>query len=111
MNRLFGILIVSAALSATTGFAHAGACADQIAQLRQAARAWAADRAAGPTAPQSIEAQLHHQPTPGTVQQGLTSAQLMFANSLTQAEALDAQGRESDCLLAVRRAKQMLGLD
>ena len=35
MGRLSTVLIVCATLSATTGLAHAGACADQITQLRQ----------------------------------------------------------------------------
>ena len=36
MSRVSAVLIVYAALSATTGLAHAGACANQITQLRQA---------------------------------------------------------------------------
>jgi hypothetical protein len=111
MSRLFAILIVYATLSATTGLAHAGACADQIAQLRQAVRPSAVDPATRPTAPQSIEAQLHHQPTPGTVGQGQTYAQLMFTAALVRAEALDAEGNEADCLLAARHAKGLLELD
>jgi hypothetical protein len=89
MSRLSAVLIVYAALSSTTGLAHAGACANQITQLRQAA-------------------QLGHQPTPESVRQAQTYAQLMFAADLAQAEALDAEGNEAECLLAAHRAKQML---
>jgi hypothetical protein len=32
----------------------------------------------------------------------------MFAASLAEAEALDAEGSEADCLLTARRAKQVL---
>ena len=87
MSRLSSLLIVCAALSAATGLAHAGTCADQITQLRQVA-------------------QLDHQPTPETVRQVQTYTQLMFAAALAEAEAL-AEGNEAECLLAAGRAKQM----
>jgi hypothetical protein len=69
MSRLSALLIVCATLSATTGLAHAGACADQITQLRQAA-------------------QLDHEPTPESVGQAQTYAQLSFAAELAQAEVI-----------------------
>ena len=87
MSRLPAVLIVYAALSATTGLAHAGACADQITQLRQAAH-------------------LDHQPE--SVGQGQTYAQLIVAGELAQAEAQDALGHEPNC--TARRAKQVLEL-
>ena len=65
MSRLSAVFIVSATLSATTGLAHAGACADQITQLRQAA-------------------QLGHKPTPEAVRQAQSYAQLMFAADLAR---------------------------
>jgi hypothetical protein len=64
MSRLSSLLIVCAALSAGTGLAQAGTCADQISQL-------------------------------------------MFAAALAEAEALNAEGNEAECLLAAGRAKQM----
>jgi hypothetical protein len=88
MSRLSSLLIVCAALSAGTGSAHAGTCTDQITQLRQVA-------------------QLDHQPTPETVRQVQTYTQLMFAAALAEAEALNAEGNEAECLLAAGRAKQM----
>jgi hypothetical protein len=107
--RQLSILIIF--LVATTAMAHAGVCADQIKQLRQATRQSAANIAAGPTARQSIGAQLHHQPTPQSVGEGETYAQSMFAADLAHAEAQDALGNEAECMLAARRAKQRLGLD
>ena len=89
MSRPSAVLIVCAALGATTGLAHAGACSNQIAQLRQAA-------------------QVDHEPTPESVNQSKTFDQLMFAAALAEAEALDAYGNEPDCLVAARRAKEML---
>ena len=88
MSRLSFLLIVCVALSAGTGLAHAGTCADQITQLRRVA-------------------QLDHQPTPETVRQVQTYGQLMFAAALAEAEALNVEGNEAECLLAASRAKQM----
>jgi hypothetical protein len=89
MRRLSTALIVCAALSTTTGLAHAGDCADRIRELRQAA-------------------QLAHYPTPESVGQAQTYAQLIFAAALAQAEAQDALGHEAECLLAAHRANQMI---
>ena len=88
MSRLSSLFIVCATLSAGTGSAHAGTCANQITQLRQVA-------------------QLDHQPTPETVRQVQTYGQLMFAAALAEAEALNVEGNEAECLLAASRAKQM----
>ena len=89
MDRLSAVLVVCAALSATTSLARAGGCNDEIRELRRAA-------------------QIEHEPTPESVREARTYDQLMFAASLAEAEALDAEGSEADCLLAARRAKQML---
>jgi hypothetical protein len=87
MKRLCLLLGVCAVLNATTGLAHAEACGDQIKQLRRTA-------------------QLDHEPTPESVTQSKTYAQLMFAAALAEAEALNAEGSEADCLQAADRAKQ-----
>jgi len=47
--------------------AHASACGDEIAQLEKAISQSKNDPAVGPTASQSIGAQLGHQPTPESV--------------------------------------------
>lgn len=86
MRRLSVILIVCATLGTTTGLAHAGACTDQIAELRQA--------------PQD-----GLKPEWGSLGQGRTYRQLMFSADLALASALDALGHEEDCQLAARRAK------
>ena len=91
MRQLSAVLVVCATLNATMGLAHAGACADQITQLRQAA-------------------QLDHEPMPESVGQAQSYAQLSFAAALAQAEAQDALGHEPDCLMAARRAKHVLEL-
>ena len=89
MDRLFTLLFVCAILSGTTALAQAGACADNIKELRQTA-------------------QRTHQPTPESVSQAQTYAELMFAAALAEAEAQDVLGQEADCMMAASRAKETL---
>lgn len=89
MSRLSAALTLWAALCVPTGLAYAGPCTDQIRQLRQAA-------------------QTDHAPTPESVWQAQSYDQLMFAAELAEAEALDAEGNEAQCLTAAQRAKQKL---
>jgi len=88
MRRLSTVLVAWTILSGTTGLAWAGACAEYIKALRQAA-------------------QLAHEPTPESLSSAQSYSQLMFAAALAQAEAHDVQGHEADCLIAARRAKEM----
>jgi hypothetical protein len=87
MRKLSTMLFICAILSATTGMASAGTCADSIKNVRQVA-------------------QVSHQPTPESVSQAQTYHQLMFAAALAQAEAQDVLGHEAECLIAARRAKE-----
>jgi hypothetical protein len=105
------VLIVCAALGVTISLAHAGPCGDEIAQLRDAVSRFASNPAAGPTAPQSLEAQLRRQPTPESVKRAQEQAQSRFAAALARGEALDAEGRHAECLQAITDAKRMLGLN
>jgi hypothetical protein len=50
----------------------------------------------------------NHQPTPGTVWQAQSYAQLMFAADLALAEAKDAVGNKDEHVLAARRANDEL---
>jgi hypothetical protein len=61
-------LIACATLGLSIASAHAGPCSDAIAQVQAAANQSTGNPAAGPTAPQSIGAQLGRQPTPESVQ-------------------------------------------
>jgi hypothetical protein len=88
MRRLSTVLVAWTILSGTTGLAWAGACAEHIKALRQAA-------------------QLAHEPTPESLSSVHSYSQLLFAAALAQAEAHDVLGHEADCLMAARRAKEM----
>jgi hypothetical protein len=110
MKRSQTILVYYAAAIMTMSLAHAGPCSDEIAQLQEAARQAATNPAAGPTAPQSVEAQRGRQPTPESVKRAQDTAQSRFAAALSRAEALDAEGRPAECMQAIADAKRMLGL-
>jgi hypothetical protein len=89
MRRLSTLLFIFVILSGTTDLARAGVCGDITRDLRQAA-------------------QLAHRPTPESVGQAQTYDELIFAAELAHAEAEDVLGHEGDCLLAARRAKEVL---
>jgi hypothetical protein len=61
------------------------------------------DPEAGPTAPQSIAAQLEHQPTPGSVKRAEEGAEP--AAGLMHAERLDARGDRAGCRASPSRRK------
>ena len=90
--------------------AQAGPCSKKIAQFEQAVRQSAGDPNAGPMTPQSIGAQLGHQPTPGSVKRAQERAQATFAATLARAKRLDARGNRAGCTRALAAAKRMYNL-
>ncbi len=89
--------------------AGAGPCTADIGRL-QTQIAAAANPVAGPTATQSVGAQLHHQPTPGDVQSARTKADAGADTALDRARKADAQGDAAACQAALRQAKLLYGL-
>ena len=88
--------------------AHAIPCGDEIARLE---RVLAENNpATGPTASQSVGAQLSRQPTAESVKKAEAEARSSFAASLQRAKALDAQGKTAECTDLVNKAKLNLGL-
>jgi hypothetical protein len=59
----------------------------------------------GPTAPQSIEAQLHHQPTPETVRNAEREANADAAAALQRARQADTDDNPAACVKALNEAK------
>jgi hypothetical protein len=107
--RVTGAFVVAVLfLSATS--ARAGPCSAAIAQFEQAVRQAANDPDAGPTARQSIGAQLRHQPTPGSVARAEARAQGTFAAALARAKRLDARGSRAGCTQALAAAKRIYSL-
>jgi len=114
MKRSLVALLMAGAAICGWATAQAGPCTAQIAQLEQEIarlQAAAGPGAAGePSAPQSVGAQLHHQPTPGSVQQALTQANADAAAALDRARKADAADDASACAKAVGEARDLYGL-
>ena len=88
-----------------SGVAYSGPCAVQIAQLERQIRNAAAGQESGPTAPLSVAAQLHHQPTPNTVQNAEREVQAGAASALDRARQSDAGGSAIACVTALGEGK------
>jgi hypothetical protein len=111
MNPLIpAVLIVSAVLGLNVGAAEAGPCAKEIAQFEKAVRQSAKNPDAGPTARQTIGAQLGRQPTRSSVKQAEATAQSTFEKALARAKALDVQGKRAGCMQALAEAKSLFDL-
>lgn len=101
------VIVITAILDIAA--ASAGPCAGEIAELRQSLRQTEkGEPAVIGSAPQSIDAQLEHQPTPASVERAKENAKAQIAAVLAQAESLDAQGKERECQQALLRARLML---
>ena len=90
--------------------AHAGPCSNAIAQFETAVRQSANKPDAGPTARQTIDAQLDRQPTPGSVARAEARAQATFDPALARAKRLDARGNRVGCIRALAAARRMYSL-
>jgi hypothetical protein len=104
------ILIACAILGLNIASAHAGVCGGAIAQLEALVDPSTENRVSTLTVPQSIGAQLHHQPTPESVRRAEENAQLRFAAILARAKILDVEGKTTECMQSVTEAKRLLGL-
>ena len=106
--RATAAFVVPILLLSTT--AHAGPCSNAIAQFEQAVRQSANKPDAGPTARQTIGAQLDRQPTPGSVARAEARAQATFEASLARARRLDERGNRAGCTRALAAARRMYDL-
>jgi hypothetical protein len=111
MNRRVAAALASAAGAVlSTASAHAGPCTTRIAQFEQVARQSANNPGAGPTADQTVGAQLDRQPTPGSVKRAEESAQATFEAALARAKRLDARGNRAGCTRALADAERRFNL-
>jgi hypothetical protein len=105
-NGALGIIARASTLCIAT--ANAAPCAGEIADVRSSP---SRDKNGEPfvgTAPQSIAAQLEHQPTRESVDHAKKQAQAQILIVVTQAEALDSEGKKSECRNALTKAKLRL---
>jgi hypothetical protein len=104
------ILIACAILGGNIASARTGPCSDTIAQVEALVDPSTGNRVARLTAPQSIGAQLSHQPTPESVRRAEEDAHLRFASILAHARILDAEGKTTERMRSVTDAKRLLDL-
>jgi hypothetical protein len=106
MNHPFAAAFVFAIASIAPVLpANAGACGEDVAAFRQTLPLNQKDAAVVGTAPQSVGAQLGHQPTPETIARAEQSARAEITTILAQAESYDAAGKQRECRDALAKAK------
>jgi len=110
VRTILAALTVAAALGQSLSSASAGPCTEQIAQIEQAARDAAPGPDAGPMAAQSVNAQLHRQPTPSSIKQAQQKSDAAFKAALASAKDLDGQGKRAECSAKVDELKRLLDL-
>jgi hypothetical protein len=111
MDRSSIVVLAAIALAGGVLAAQAGPCTKQIleveAQIRRA-QAPETGGAGAPTAPQSIAAQLHRQPTPQSVETALNADGIA---ALSRAKKADAAGNAGECANALTETRQLYGLE
>jgi hypothetical protein len=111
-KRLLGVVCAaSAVILGSIGAAHSGPCTAQIAALEQQINAAPPGPESGPSAPQSVGAQLHHQPTPGSVDRGEHLANKDGDVALDRARKADELGDAKICNDALDEARRLYGVD
>ena len=93
------------ALAATDAWA--GPCTADIAQFEAAIARSQGNPFAGLTAPQSVGAQLEHQPTQASVKAAQARLKKTFAATMARAKRYDAQGDGAGCTRELTAAKRM----
>jgi hypothetical protein len=106
MNRSRIVVLATVSFMCGGTAAHAGPCTAQIADVeRYINRAMAAD--AEPFGQQSVGAQLHHQPTPRSVEGAQSKARAAAHAALKRAREADARGDAAGCQKAIDEVKQL----
>ncbi len=99
--------VVALCLSVTSTFARP--CTAQIAELEQRVSPAPASPQNTPSAPQSVAAQLHRQPTPTAVQSAAGRANADADAALDRARKADAENNADGCNEALREARRLYG--
>jgi hypothetical protein len=111
-RRLAGVVCAaSAILFGGVGAAHSGPCTTQIVALEQQINTASPGPESGPSAPQTLGAQLHHQPTPGSVDRGEHIANKDGDVALDRARKADERGDAKICNDALDEARRLYGVD
>jgi hypothetical protein len=99
--------LVCAVLGLTATNAWAGPCTSDIAEFEAAMARSQGNPLAGLTAPQSVGADLSHQPTPASVKAAQARLKKTFAATMARAKRYDAQGNGAGCTRELTAAKRM----
>jgi|ERR1700722_14676109 hypothetical protein len=115
MDRSLVLTLIVVGVVGGSVAAQAGPCSTQISQVeREIARLQATSRPGGagePSAAQSVGAQLHHQPTPGSVQSAEHMAMADGDAALERARKANAEGNAAACNKALAEAKAIYGIE
>ena len=101
------VLMSSAVLALGVGCAQAGPCSADIAKIEKVLNE--PNSPFGPTARQSVGAQMGRQPTPSSMARAEKKADTNYQAVLTQAQTLDNQNNPA-CKKAVKKLKALVGM-
>ena len=102
--------LATAAVLAGIAGARGGPCAEDIVLLERQIAASALGPQSGPMGGQTIGAQLHRQPTPGSVERAENSANTDAEAALNSARQADSVGNAVDCNAALKKARELYGI-
>lgn len=102
---------MAAAIFFYVGPAYAGPCSAQLAHLEQQISVNDQDSFEGPTAPQTVGAQLGRQPTPATVGTAEHQANRLVRAALNRIRRADDAGNAAACRKAVAKFKDLYGVE
>ena len=103
-------LAASAWLLLGADAARSSPCAEDISLLERQVATTIPGPQSGPTGAQTVGAQLHHQPTPGSVEQAERVANKDADEALARAKQADSDGNAADCNAALKRARELYGI-
>jgi hypothetical protein len=94
----------------TTDRAPPGACRAAIARMETALNEALAQGRAVATAPQSVDAMLHHQPTRDSVARAQSESVKRVANLLATARELRSESKRSECISMLEKINLLVGV-
>ena len=89
---------------------HPGPCAAELAQIQRQLVHSRGNTLEGPTARETVAAELHHQPTPQSVRKAELTAKAEFQSTIARARRANAAGDVAACNRALDKAKELYGL-
>jgi hypothetical protein len=107
LQPMAAMFFVAVAFWLNSAMAQAGPCTADISQLEATVHQSEDDPFAGLTARQSVNAQLHRQPTPESLHRADRHLKARFFAAIARAKQYDAQGNGSGCTRALDAARKI----